>query len=161
MSLERIEKYAGNGKFRESLEEKEGFFIRFDTFASIERALLNAFGPEGLTILYLAGVECGRRYYDRVSRIARDESEILEVVKRLKRNRNWGEFHIEIDRKAGTCRVTIINPFELRGNSDKSCPYIRGYMVGFLSRLLGKEVKFEKEVCEEDTCEFYYKIPSS
>lgn len=153
--------YSENDKFRKSLEEKEGFFIRFDTFASIERALLSAFGPEGLTILYFAGIECGKRYYDRISRIAKDESEMLEVVRKLKRDRNWGDFHIEIDRKAGTCKVTIFNPFELRENENKSCPYLRGYMAGFLTRLLGKEVKFEKEVCKENVCEMYYKILSS
>jgi predicted hydrocarbon binding protein len=147
-----------NEEFRASLEERQGFFIRFDTFAAIEKALINSFGSSGLTILYLVGMECGKMYYDRISHITTDERMMIELVKKLKRDRNWGEFQIEIDKDKGTCKVSVKYLFEMRTKDIEHCPFVRGYMAGFLSKLLKKEVKFVEEVCKGEVCELYYKI---
>jgi predicted hydrocarbon binding protein len=147
-----------NEEFHTLLEEREGFFMRFDTFATLEKALLDAFGALGLTILYLAGVECGKMYYDRISHITTDEKEMLELVRKLKWERNWGDFQIEIDKERRVCKVTLKGLFETRTKINEHCPFVRGYMVGFLSKLLKRKVRFEKEACKREICELYYKI---
>jgi predicted hydrocarbon binding protein len=143
-------------KFSENsvVQHDEGFEFRFVTFQELKSSLVNIFGAPARTIVYDAGIEPGRRSFDRLAKKTDSREEVLQLLVQRKAGQNWGSISVEaLDWKANSGRISIADCFEARGNKatqlsgEPSCDFLKGYLTGFFSALLGYDVRVTEERC--------------
>ncbi len=66
----------------------------------------------------------------------------------------------KIDLRHGSGRIRVDHPFEMmvRGDNKQDCPFLRGFLAGFLSKVFNKDIIVIKEKCdgERKSCEFKF-----
>jgi predicted hydrocarbon binding protein len=148
---------------RELLERNGSFIFRFITFQDIKDSLRDILGAAAYVLFYQAGIGAGRRSCERLLKQTKSKCDILEELVKLKVEENWGELHFEdVDWDRLTGRIVVVRSFESRGlkRDEPSCYFFKGYLKGFLTKLLGEEVMVEETSCIAQggaKCEFTFR----
>lgn len=138
--------------------------MRFKTFSEIKEGLKEIFGTAGSTIIYLEAVKAGRMACRRRVDVAGSREAALKLLVEDKARQNWGEISFEnLDMEKGSGKILIKNSLETRTTkSDKPvCYFFKGYLVGFLTELLQREVSLSEDRCAakgDSHCEFTLSI---
>ncbi len=132
----------------------EGFEFRFVTFQDVKASLVRIFGTPARAIIYDAGIDPGRRSYDRMANEAESGEEVLKLLVRRKAGQNWGKISVEhVDWKTNSGRISVDGCFEARGrmatqlSTEPSCDFFRGYLAGFFSELFDGDLRVVEEKC--------------
>lgn len=144
------------------LENNEGFFFRFETFAEIKKSLYTTYGKEANSILENAAIHAGERSAQRRLATSKDKQGALNLLTSYKSTHNWGEIifsEVNFEMKKGS--ITVNNSFEARkGKSDTPiCYFLKGYLEGFLSELLDENIQVEEQKCKSQNnskCDFIF-----
>lgn len=144
------------------LENNEGFFFRFETFAEIRKSLLTTYGKEANSILENAAIHAGERSAHRRLATSHDKQGALAFLTTYKSTQNWGEIifsEVDFEKKKGS--ITVNNSFEARkGKSDTPiCHFLKGYLEGFLSELLDENIHVDEQKCKSQNnskCDFIF-----
>ena len=134
----------------EEFEKRGGFFIRFITFAEMERALETAFGTGSKIIISSMAKPCGHRACKRILEGGARGEEVLKQLAELKNEENWGKisfFDLNLERGSG--RIVIKDSFEVRErrSAEPCCYFFKSYLEGFLSELFKKEIRVIEVEC--------------
>jgi predicted hydrocarbon binding protein len=138
------------------------FLVQFETFDAWRSALEEIFSPSAASvILYESAKKCCEHLCERLMEKVRSREELLDYLCRLKLDENWGRISFrDIDLKHGSGRIRVDHPFEMRvrWDDERDCPFLRGFLAGFLSKLFNKDVTVTKEKCdgEKKSCEFRF-----
>ncbi len=134
--------------------QDEGFEFRFVTFQDLKSSLVRIFGSPARAIVYDAGIEPGRRSFDRMVNETKSKEEVLKLLVSRKAGQNWGMISVEsLDWQTNSGRISIQDCFEARGRKETqlsvepSCDFFKGYLAGFLSALFRSDVKVIEERC--------------
>lgn len=114
-------------------------------------------------ILNDIGIECGMRYCSRTESKTRLSGEkLLDHIAKEKLEERWGGFefaHVDLARKQGY--IAVRDSFEARNYGPSrvpACHFLRGFLGGLLSRILGERIAVEERKClakGDPRCEFY------
>jgi hypothetical protein len=148
---------------KEVLEENEGFFMDFELFNEMKRALYQTFASGAIVIIASMARACGRKICAKIKPASKSIEEALSNFSDLMDKRNWGELSfLEVDFNNGTGRILIKNSFETRTEepvSEKCCHFLVNFTAGFLSELFAKNIMVTEKKCVgkgDDHCEFEF-----
>jgi len=147
---------------KEILEEKGGFFLDFEMFHEMKRALYATFASGAVVIMASMAKACGRTFCTKVKGDAKGLEEALSRFSELMSERNWGEFSFaNVDFKSGAGKFTVENSFETREQkADKlGCYFLASFTAGFLSELFAIDVNVVEKKCVgrgDENCEFEF-----
>ncbi len=144
------------------LENNEGFFFRFETFAEIRKSLFATYGKEANAILENAAIHAGERSGQRRLADTKTKQEALNLLSSLKSSHNWGEIifsEVNYAKKKGS--ITVKNSFEARKGKSETpiCNFLTGYLEGFLSEVLDETITVEEKKCKSQNnshCDFIF-----
>ena len=144
------------------LEDNEGFFFRFETFAEIRKSLFKTYGKEANAILENAAIHAGERSAHRRLADTKTKQEALNLLSSLKLTHNWGEIifsEVNYEKKKGS--ITVKNSFEARKGKSETpiCNFLTGYLEGFLSEVLDETITVEEKKCKSQNhshCDFIF-----
>ncbi len=143
--------------------------LRINTRASIRATLLDILGVTGgRLVLEILGEKIG----SEAAQIALDKGLIkgldestFKFLQNVYLNSGWGKW--EYEKRGDEIIARVYNPFEADAHKiafgeveEPSCFFTRGYLKGFFSTLLGKEVDVVEEKCKargDEYCEFHIK----
>ncbi|KYH38256.1 MAG: hypothetical protein AYL30_005460 [Candidatus Hecatellales archaeon B24] len=123
------------------------FQFRAVAFGDMQRALERLFASGAQVILYESGIECGRRSYQRHMKGKVHAKAVTSALRRLKLMERWGKFKIDLEKGV----ILVKDSFEADGYGGSDvpvCHFMRGYLTGFFTEYLKKEVKIVEEQCE-------------
>lgn len=145
------------------LEEKGGFFLDFEMFHEMKRALYDIFASGAVVIIASMAEACGRKLCIKIREDAKGLEEALSRFSGWVSERNWGEFSFsDVDFKNGTGKITVKNSFEKREQkaTDKlGCYFLANFTAGFLSELFAKDINVTEKKCVGkggEQCEFEF-----
>jgi len=151
-------------ELRGRLSPRDSFIFRFKTFSNFESALEEIFSPSAASvILYMAARKCGALECKELLREVGAREEAMKALSRRKREENWGEISFQdVNFSDGEGRVVVLNSFEAvaRRSDEACCHFLRGFLAGFLSELLSKNVVVVERKCAakgDEYCEFVFK----
>ena len=145
---------------RRLLEEKKGFFISFDMFTEMKKALNETFASGAIVILAIMAKRCGERTFKEIVEKAKVKEEALNKLCKIFAERNWGELSfINVNLKEGRGKGIVKNSFEARSHKSAvpCCHFLSNFMTGFLAKLLQKEIRVTEIKCAgkgDPYCEF-------
>lgn len=144
------------------LENNEGFFFRFETFAEIRKSLFTTYGKEANSILENAAIHAGERSGQRRLAETKTKQEALNLLTTIKSTHNWGDIvfsEVNFEKKKGS--IIVNNSFEARKGKSQTpiCNFLTGYLEGFLSEILDETIHVEEQKCKSQNnskCEFIF-----
>jgi len=140
------------------------FLIQFETFNEIRSALEEIFSPSAASvILYESAKKCGGRLCERLMEKARKREEVLNHMSKLNLEENWGKISFrDMDLKKGSGKIWVDHPFEMMacGNNKCDCPFLRGFLAGFLSKLFNKDMTVVNVKCNKEKKHCWLKFAS-
>jgi len=146
---------------KEILEENGGFFMEFETFHEMEKALEETFASGAVVIIASMAKACGRKTCIKMTGKAEGLEETLSKFSELMSERNWGEFSFsEVDFRNGTGKILVKNSLETRKRKSMGrtcCYFLANFTAGFLSGLFGKNIAVTEKKCigkGDEQCEF-------
>lgn len=147
---------------REKLANKS-ILIRFETLREIESTLEMLLSPPAASlIIYQLARKCGISCCERIMEKTKRKEEVLIRLSELKDEENWGKILFQdMALKKGSGRVLIADSFEavVHKTTQPSCQFFRGFLSGFLSKLLEKPIAVVEEKCKakgDEHCEFIF-----
>lgn len=147
---------------KEFHEGNDGFFLKFETFAEMKRALEKIFATGSVVIIATMAKPCGQRTCKEIMGKAKTRKEALNQLVELLNKQNWGELSLfDVDFKRGSGRVIVKNSFEARKCRSKTpcCHFFANFIAGFISELFAKNVTVKEEKCAgkgDAHCEFRF-----
>jgi predicted hydrocarbon binding protein len=147
---------------KDVLEEKKGFFLDFETFAEMKRALEKTFASGATVIMATMAKPCGRRICKQIKERTKTKKEALDQLSELVSEQNWGELSFfDVDFGKGSGKATVKNSFEARKTVSKTpcCHFFANFIAGFISELFAKNVIVKEEKCAgkgDAQCEFRF-----
>lgn len=148
---------------KEIPEENSGFFLDFEMFNEMKRALYETFASGAVVIIASMAKACGRKFNAKIRGDAKGFEEALSRFSESMRERNWGEFSFsDVDFKNGTGKITVKNSFETREQkaTDKlGCYFLANFTAGFLSELFVRDINVMEKKCVSkggEHCEFEF-----
>lgn len=145
------------------LEENDGFFMDFESFNEMKRALHQTFASGAIVIIASMARACGRKICAKIKPASKSMEEALSNFSDLMNNRNWGEFSfLEVDFNNGTGRILVKNSFETRTEEsagEKCCHFLVNFTAGFLSELFARNITVTEKKCVgegDECCEFEF-----
>jgi predicted hydrocarbon binding protein len=148
---------------KEILEEKGGFFINFEAFQEMKKALRQTFASGAVVILASMAKACGKKTGRKIKGEAKGLEETLSKFSDMLNDWNWGEISFrEVDFKSGTGKIIVQNSFESRGKEpagQAGCHFLANYMAGFLSEIFEKDIAVNERKCVskgDSRCEFEF-----
>lgn len=163
MQNPRQDESTKNQRDLSTLQEWDGFLLRFDSFNRMKRGLEEVFASSVPILIAAAmGKPCGQLECRRILRNAKSKDDALKHLSELKKKENWGEisFH-EIDYTEALGTIRVEKAFETRDRRSDSpvCHFLRGFLAGFLSQLFEKPVAVTETRCSgkgDEYCEFMF-----
>lgn len=141
----------------------KGVLFSFETISEIESALEEIFSPSAAsTILYTIAKKNGANSCNKIIKRAKTKEKALNYLSKLKNSENWGKLSFQnIDFRKGSGKIIVIDSFEsiARKTTQPCCHLFRGFLEGFLSELLGKNIGIKEEKCAgkgDPHCEFTF-----
>ena len=148
---------------KEILEEKGGFFLDFEMFHEMKKALYATFASGAIVITASMAKACGRKFCKKIRENAKGLQEALSRFSELVSEWNWGEFSFsDVDFKSTAGKFTVKNSFETREQkaADKmGCYFLASFTAGFLSELFARGVNVVEKKCAgkgDENCEFEF-----
>lgn len=147
---------------KEILEENEGFFLDFETFAEMKKALERTFSSGAMVIIATIAKPCGQRICKQIVAKAKTKEEALNEFSELMNKQNWGELSFfDVDLERGSGKAMVKNSFEARQHQSKGpcCHFFANFIAGFISELFAKNVMVKEDKCAgkgDDHCEFRF-----
>ncbi|MFQ6085012.1 MAG: V4R domain-containing protein [Candidatus Bathyarchaeia archaeon] len=146
------------------LDRWQAFVFRDVTFSDLKKGLEETF-PHAIAsdLLTTVGRGCGQRSCSRLMEEhgLKSRPDVLRRIAEIKEEERWGEFdfsEIEFEKLAG--KVIVRKSFEARNFGPSKytvCDFVRGYLSGFLSKLLDQRILIEETKCiarGDGLCEF-------
>jgi predicted hydrocarbon binding protein len=149
-------------RLKEVLEENKGFFLDFETFAEMKRALEGTFSSGATVIIATMAKPCGRRICKQIVGKAKMREEALNEFSELVSRQNWGELSFfDVDFEKGSGKAMVRNSFEARQRQSKApcCHFFANFIAGFISELFNKNVIVKEDKCVgkgDEHCEFRF-----
>jgi predicted hydrocarbon binding protein len=147
---------------KDLLEQNDGFFLDFETFALMKRALEETFASGAGVIIATMAEPCGRRICREIIRNAKSKEEAINHLSKMVKNQNWGELSfVAVDFDKGSGRAIVKNSFEARKCTSKApcCHFLRNFIAGFIAELFAKKVIVKEVKCAgkgDEHCEFRF-----
>jgi len=148
---------------KEILEENGGFFLDFEMFHEMKRALYETFASGAVVIIASMAKACGRKLCTKIRGDAEGLEESLSRLSESMSERNWGEFSFsDVDFKNGTGKITVKNSFETReqkATGKLGCYFLANFTAGFLSELFVRDINVMEKKCVSkggEHCEFEF-----
>lgn len=152
----------GELNLKEILEGDNGFFLKFETFAEMKKALEVIFATGATVIIATIAKPCGRRIGKEIMEKAKTRKEALDQLAALLNKQNWGVLSFfDVDLKKGSGRAIVENSFEARKCRSKTprCHFFANFIAGFMSELFAKNFTVKEEKCAgkgDAYCEFRF-----
>lgn len=146
-------------------EKRDGFFLRFETFAQMGQELEKVFSPSASSVIKrVMGRPCGKRSCRRISEVVASKEKALNLLSKWKSKENWGELTFQdVNFENGTGIVIIRNSFEAKAlampRDSPYCHFFGGFLEGFLSELFQRPITVVEEKCAamgDEHCEFRF-----
>jgi len=147
---------------KEVLEEKKGFFLDFEMFAEMKKALEGTFSSGALVIIATMAKPCGQRMCKELMQNAETKEEALNKLSEIVSEQNWGELSfLNVDFRRGLGKAVVKNSFEARKSHSKGpcCHFFANFLAGFISELFAKNTVVKEEECAgkgNGHCEFRF-----
>lgn len=148
---------------KEILEEKGGFFLEFEMFYEMKKALYKTFASGAVVIFASMAKACGRKFCAKIGGDVKGFEDALSMFSKLMIERNWGEFSFsDVDFKRGAGKITVKNSFETRkqkAGEKLGCYFLSNFIAGFLSELFAKDIVVTETKCAgkgDENCEFKF-----
>jgi predicted hydrocarbon binding protein len=160
--LDKTLTQAGKVDLKEVLEENAGFFLDFEMFAEMKKALEETFSSGAMVIIAIMAKPCGQRICRQIMGKVKTKEEALSKFSRLVNEQNWGElsFH-NFDFPRGSSKAVVKSSFEARQHQSKTpcCHFLANFIAGFMSEMFAKNVMVKEEKCAasgDPYCEFKF-----
>lgn len=151
-----------NRGLKEVLEENDGFFLDFEMFSEMKRALEGTFSSGATVIIATMAKPCGQRICKQLIGKVQTREEALNEFSELVSKHNWGELSfVDVDFERGSGKAVVRNSFEVRKSMSKApcCHFFANFIAGFVSELFAKNVIAKEEKCAgkgDGHCEFRF-----
>jgi hypothetical protein len=147
---------------KDLLEQNDGFFLDFETFALMKKALEETFASGAGVIIATMAKPCGRKICREITRKAKSKEEALNQFCVLVNKQNWGDlsfFDVDLDKGSG--KAIVKDSFEARRSMSKApcCRFLANFIAGFIAELFTKNVIVKEVKCAgkgDDYCEFRF-----
>jgi predicted hydrocarbon binding protein len=147
---------------KDLLEQNGGFFLDFETFALMKRALEETFASGAGVIIATLAKPCGRKICREIIQRTNSKEKALNQLCVLVNERNWGElsfFNIDFDKGSG--KAILKDSFEARRCMSKAshCHFVANFIAGFIAELFNKNVIVKEVKCAgkgDEHCEFRF-----
>jgi predicted hydrocarbon binding protein len=144
------------------IEKGEAVVFRLETWVDLKKRLNGLLTlSASAVLLFEAGKECGRRSCRRIrEQLQLRGGDLLKALEKHKEDERWGDFSFDVDLAKMTGRVVVKSSFEAKKyarTGSSICHFVRGYLVGVLSELFGRDVVLEETLClskGDPYCEF-------
>lgn len=143
-------------------EQNEGFFLDFDTFALMKKALEETFASGASIIIATMAKPYGRRICKEIIRRAKSKEEAMNHLSQLVNHQNWGDLSFfDVDFDKGSGKAIVKDSFEARRCLSKApcCHFLANFIAGFIAELFTKDVIVKEVNCAgkgDDHCEFRF-----
>jgi len=147
---------------KDLLEQNGGFFLDFETFALMKKALWETFASGAYVIIATMAKPCGKRMYAEITRKTNSKKETLNQLCILVNEQNWGELSfLDVDFDKGKGRIIVKDSFEARESTSEApcCHFLSNFLTGFITELFNKNVVVKELKCAgkgDEYCEFRF-----
>jgi predicted hydrocarbon binding protein len=147
---------------KDLLEQNGGFFLDFETFTLMKKALEETFASGAGVIIATMAKPCGRKICREITRNVKSKEEALNQLCVLMNERNWGDLSFfDVDFDKGSGKAIVKDSFEARRSisKDRSCHFLSNFIAGFMAELFAKKVIVKEVKCAakgDDHCEFRF-----
>jgi predicted hydrocarbon binding protein len=147
---------------KEVLEQNRGFFLDFETFVLMKKALEETFASGAGVIIATMAKPCGRKACRKIKGKVKFREEALNQLCLLISEQNWGQLSfVDIDFDRGSGRAVLKDSFEARESMSKvpCCRFFANFMAGFIAELFTKNVVVKEIKCVakgDEHCEFKF-----
>jgi predicted hydrocarbon binding protein len=147
---------------KDLLERNDGFFLDFETFALMKKALEETFASGAGVIIATMAKPCGRKICREITKKAKSKEGALNQFCVLVNQQNWGDlsfFDVDLDKGSG--KAIVKGSFEARKCLSKApcCHFLANFIAGFIAELFDKKVIVKEVKCAgkgDDHCEFRF-----
>ncbi|WP_309492891.1 V4R domain-containing protein [Candidatus Hecatella orcuttiae] len=150
-------------EFFSLFRENKAISIPLEAFMDFKKALKDCFGSGGVVILSEMGKGHGIYSTKRLLDEHPNRPSLLEVITSYKQKEGWG--NMEFRMKPSEAEVIITKSFEAEyheRSKEPVCHFLRGYLEGVISQIVGKEIKVSEIRCKatgNETCVFKIQPP--
>jgi predicted hydrocarbon binding protein len=147
---------------KDLLEQNGGFFLDFETFALMKKALEETFASGAGVIIAAMAKPCGRKICREIMRKAKSKEEALNQFCVLVNEQNWGDLSFfDVDFDKGSGKAIVKGSFEARRSMSRApcCHFLANFIAGFIAELFDKNVIVKEVKCAgkgDDHCEFRF-----